>query len=193
MTRFENKYRIESARLKGYDYSAPGEYFVTICTKGMVEWFGRVESGEMILNEIGEIVADEWVRTPTIRPNVELDNWVVMPNHVHGIVILKSLVETQCTASLQRPTTPSQPQKQNHNTFGPQRMNLASIVRGFKAATTKQIRELGKTDFAWEPRYYDHIVRNDEDLNRIQDYIRNNPVKWDREKNHPGDMRAFIE
>ncbi len=72
-------------------------------------------------------------------------------------------------------------------------MNLASIVRGFKAATTKRIHELGKTDFAWEPRYYDHIVRDNGDLNRIQDYIRNNPAKWDEEKNRAGDVSAFME
>jgi REP element-mobilizing transposase RayT len=96
MTLFKNKYRIESARLKGYDYSSPGEYFVTICAGGMVECFGDVVDGKMKRNDVGEIVAEEWQRTQEIREKIMLDEWVVMPNHFHGIICIveKSLVET---------------------------------------------------------------------------------------------------
>src|SRR5512135_1100423 len=95
MTLFKNKYRIESARLRGYDYSSPGLYFVTICTKNRVSYFGDVVNGKMELSPMGNIVADEWQKTPDIRANVQLDEWVVMPNHLHGIIwITHPVVET---------------------------------------------------------------------------------------------------
>ena len=86
--RFRNRYCIKSARLEGYDYSASGGYFVTICTHDREYWFGEIVRGKMQLSEIGEIVADEWVKTEQIRSNVELDEWVIMPNHFHGIIMI---------------------------------------------------------------------------------------------------------
>ena len=143
MSLFRNKYRIESARLKGYDYAEAGAYFVTVCTKGMQCWFGDVVNGEMQLSAIGNIVADEWMKTERIRANVTLDAWVIMPNHLHGIVVINEPassvethglethgVETHSSASLRG-------QQHKQNRFGPQRHNLASIIRGFKAASTK--------------------------------------------------------
>lgn len=91
--KFKNKYRIKSARLKGYDYSQSGMYFVTICTKNRREFFGEVINGEIALNEIGKIVENEWLQTPIIRHDIFLDEWVIMPNHIHGIIEIKN-VET---------------------------------------------------------------------------------------------------
>jgi len=93
MTKFQNKYRIESTRLPEWDYSNPGLYFVTICTKNMIEWFGRVSDGKMKLNSLGEVVAKEWRYTPKIRNYVELFEWVIMPNHFHGIIGINETVE----------------------------------------------------------------------------------------------------
>src|SRR5262245_43829585 len=95
MTLFKNKYRVESARLKGWDYTRAGLYFITVCTRNRECFFGEVKNGEVHLSAIGDIVAEEWKKTATIRPNVALDEWVVMPNHLHGILIIKSdVVET---------------------------------------------------------------------------------------------------
>jgi len=106
---FKNKYRIDSARLAGYDYSNPAWYYVTICTKGMREWFGEVEENKMILNDCGEIVKEEWLKTKEIREKVDLDYFVIMPNHLHGIVIIEGpeVVEThrRCVSNTNRKET----------------------------------------------------------------------------------------
>jgi putative transposase len=192
MALFRGKYRIESARLKGYDYSSPGAYFVTINTKRRVCWFGEVVGGEMKLSEIGNIIADEWAKTPTIRPKVTLDEWQVMPNHLHGIIVIHesetaarsgqipfggsekpvhiNMVETYCRASLPDKTP---------NQFGPQRNNLGSIIRGFKSACTTRIHNAGFFDFAWQGRFWDRIIRDAGELNRIRKYIVDNPAMWE--------------
>jgi len=164
----------KSLRLQNYNYSHPGYYFVTICTKKMVHCLGYVQNGEMHLSEIGEIIKNEWVRTGTIRTNVELDQWVIMPNHIHGIIIINNdnnIVGTHCSASLH-----VLDYYKNH--FGPQRNNLSSIIRGFKSATTNQIHQLGYSNFRWQPRFHDHIIRNIQSLDHIRSYIMNNPEKW---------------
>lgn len=93
MTLFRNKYRVESARLEGFDYSSPGAYFVTAVTKDRIPYFGRIVDGKIELSEIGEIVADEWRKTALIRKNVQLDEWVVMPDHLHGILIIRDMTD----------------------------------------------------------------------------------------------------
>ncbi|MEW5758589.1 MAG: transposase [Candidatus Omnitrophota bacterium] len=165
--RFHKIYRISSSRLPRWDYSSNGYYFVTICTKEKEHYFGEIINGEMELSKIGEVVAREWQNTEAIRLDVEVDEWVVMPNHLHGII---NIVETHCSASLQQ---------KRINKFGPQSNNLASIIRGFKSKTTKDIRMAGFNAFAWQPRFYDHVIRNDASLNRIREYIQNNPTQWD--------------
>jgi putative transposase len=176
---FRNKYRIPPARLKNWDYSQDGYYYVTICTKNRKKFFGEVKNKKMVLSPIGKIVAEEWKKTAKIRKNVKLDFWVVMPNHLHGIVIVDnrkvethdSRVETHCNASLRY-----------QNRFGPQSNNLSSIIRGFKGATTKRIHNAGFHDFAWQPRFWDHIVDTDEAHGNIQDYILANPANWEKDK-----------
>ncbi len=180
MTLFKNKYRIESARLKGWDYSNPGLYFVTICTHNRGCFFGDVVDGEMHLSPIGEIVAEEWQKTPTIRPNVMLDEWVVMPNHVHGIVVIGDTVETpRRGVSTGRGVSTNANWKPN---------SLGSIINQFKLICTKRIWALGNSDFRWQARFYDHIVRNERELNEIRNYILGNPSKWDADRNNPSDL-----
>ncbi len=176
MTLYKDKYRIESTRLKDWDYSRNGYYFVTICTQDKECFFGDVIDEKVQLSDIGEIVTDEWLKTAQIRKNVSLDTWIIMPNHLHGIVIINNAddVETHGSASL--------PYK---NKFGPQANNLSSIIRGFKSATTKRIQRV-RCDFSWQTRFYDHIIRNEKSLNKIREY--NNPLKWEIAKENPANL-----
>ncbi|MGB2868629.1 MAG: transposase [Bacteroidota bacterium] len=180
MSLFRGKYRIESARLEGFDYTSPGSYFVTICTKDRIAWFGDIQKGEMHRSAIGEIVAEEWQKTPAIRPNVTLDEWRVMPNHFHGIVVIGEThvgVTTQPVETTRRVVSTNQP------TLKPN--SLGSIIGQFKSQCTKRIHATGNRDFAWQPRYHDHIIRDEDDLNRIREYIINNPANWDEDDQNP--------
>ena len=173
---FKNKYRIESARLEGYDYSNPAWYYITICTKGMKEWFGKVKSGEMVLNECGKIVEEEWLKTKKIRKRVSLDYFVIMPNHFHGIIIIEGpdVVETH-----RRCVSNTNPKETDHRSVSTKTNNLSSIILQFKSVCTKRIRNSGYPSFKWQPRFYDHIIRNEKDLYRIRKYIDENPLKWE--------------
>ena len=193
MTRkFKNKYRVDTVRAKWWDYTNGGVYFITICTQNREYFFGEIKRREamhgvsttqMELNKIGKIVVREWKRTFDIRPDMNLwmDEFVVMPNHFHAIIGIgenkyntKPPVETQCIASLQ----PKQPK----NKFGPQSKNLASIIRGFKSAVTIHARKINP-QFAWQPRFYDVIIKNEKSLHNIRRYIKMNPAKWHRDRN----------
>ncbi|MCJ7509237.1 MAG: hypothetical protein MUO85_11035 [candidate division Zixibacteria bacterium] len=169
--KFREKYRIPSARLLHYNYSKNGVYFVTICTKNFECYLGEVVNDKMILSEIGKITDEYWREIPKHFPFVKLDAFVVMPNHLHGILIIDKTVETQNLASLQK------------NKFGPQSQNLASIVRGFKIGV-KKYAVIHNISFGWQPRFYDHIIRNNKSLNGIREYIQNNPLKWELDKNN---------
>jgi REP element-mobilizing transposase RayT len=175
MIMYRGKYRIESTRLRGWDYSSAGFYFVTVCTKDKHPYFGSIEDGEVKFSSIGEFADRFWIEIPRHFSSVEIDEYVVMPNHVHGIVVIRSIdmsrVETPHVASL-----PEEGSRQ----FGPLKPgSLSKIIQGYKAAVTRQVRLMGKQDFAWQPRFYDHIIRNDEELRRIRIYIRENPFKWE--------------
>lgn len=200
---FQNKYRIESSRLKNWDYGSNAAYFVTICTQDREHYFGEITNGVMQLSEIGLMADKYWLEIPEHFPFVELDEYVVMPNHVHGIIVINKPVETQDLASLEIQNFASeQSQSKNgidsqfgdtkfcvstvgeyQNKFGPQSKNLASIIRGFKIGVTKNAREI-HADFAWQSRYHDHIIRNDESYDKIREYINNNPMKWNDDKFH---------
>lgn len=173
MNLYKNKYRIESTRLKDWDYSSSGYYFVTICTKNRECIFGDVVNGQMRLSEIGEIVTEEWQKTEQIRENVKLDEWIIMPNHIHGITAIGNNVETHCDASLQK------------------KNNLSFIIRGFKSTTTKRIHMAGYSNFAWQSRFYEHIIRNENSLQKIREYINNNPIKWELDEYHPNKLHMI--
>ncbi|MGD9489096.1 MAG: transposase [Calditrichaceae bacterium] len=179
--KYKNTYRIDSARLRCWDYGWNGAYFVTICTNKRICYFGRVACGEMNLSNIGKIANECWWDIPKHFPFVILDAFVVMPNHVHGIIIInksndgKNLVlETQNLASLkQQSKNPGIPV----NKFGAQSKNLASIIRGYKIGVTKQAR-IQIREFGWQPRYYDHIIRDEISYSRMRQYISTNPRRW---------------
>lgn len=169
--KFKDKYRPETARLKGWNYAAAGYYFVTICEKNRNCVFGETVSEGVSFTPLGQTAMECWMAIPEHFPFVELDAFCIMPNHVHGIIVINSdtTVETQYFASLQCNNL--------GNKFGPQSKNLASIVRGFKIGVTKYARE-NDIDFAWQPRYYDRIIRDEQELFAVLNYIRNNPVEW---------------
>lgn len=158
-----------SIRLKGYDYRQPCAYFVTICTRRWQHLFGEIFNGQMIRNAIGKIVAAEWQRTAEIRTYVHLDEYVVMPNHLHGIVMITE--SGRGTAS--RALTTEQ--------FGqPVPGSLPTIIRAFKSATTKRVNRLRRTPGhpVWQRNYFEHVIRTDHALNRIRTYIPHNSARW---------------
>ncbi|MDX2229499.1 MAG: transposase [Leptolyngbyaceae cyanobacterium bins.349] len=190
MTLYQNKYRIESARCPTWDYTSNGLYFVTICTKNRRCFFGHVVDGEMQLSPMGAIVAEEWQKTPQIRPNVQLDAWVVMPNHFHAIIVINQPppVETfrRNVSTEPLPTDPTDPTKSppTHQKSRLQSNSLGAIVGQFKSICTKRIWKSGFPDFAWQPRFHDHIIRNEEAASRIRHYIRQNPQRWASDRHH---------
>jgi putative transposase len=173
-TLFQGKYRIPSARLSGWDDTSAGLYFVTICTQNRVPWLGDIVDGEVRLSAIGEIVAEEWQKTAHIRPYVTLDAWVIMPNHLHGIIAI---------APVETPRRDVQTPRRGVSTLHPN--SLGSIIGQFKAVCTKHIWAMGFHDFAWQARFYDRIVREEASLQRIRQYIVENPSRWEQDQNNP--------
>ena len=167
MSEFRNRYRIESTRLKGWDYRTPAWYFVTICTLEHRCFLGRIRNGAMHRSQAGEIVASEWVRTESVRPVVRLDEWVVMPNHVHGIIEMGT------------DGTPRSPAEGRSRLVSG---SLGAIIGQFKTVCTKRIRKAVRSDFGWQDRFHDHIIRDEEALQMIRWYIRTNPSKWPNDR-----------
>jgi REP element-mobilizing transposase RayT len=188
--KFKNKYRIPSARLQHWDYGWKAPYFVTVCTHNRQCFFGDITDGKMELSKIGKIVETEWLKTFEMRPdmNLEMGAFVVMPNHLHAIIIIGEN-EFNCRDAMHRrdamhcvsTNADTNPIK---NKFGPQSKNLASIIRGFKIGVTKNARKI-HSDFAWQSRFHDHIIRNDQSYKTISEYIINNPSKWHDDKLNP--------
>jgi putative transposase len=177
----------KSIRLKEYDYSYPGEYFVTICTKGKECMYGSIANGKMDLNEKGRIVDRCWKGIPEHFPYVDLDEYAIMPNHFHGIIIIN---ENNCCSSRGEVTSPlHKPTLGNIvDASSPLRKRtLGNIVAYFKYQSTKMINELQSTAGVkvWQRNYYDRIVRNEKELQNMQDYIVNNVISWAFEKEHP--------
>jgi putative transposase len=173
----------KSIRLKEYDYSQPGEYFVTICAKNHKCIFGSIVNGQIDLNERGRIVERCWKGIPEHFSNVKLDEYVIMPNHIHGILILNESVGTRHAVSL-------------HERFGkPVSGSVSTIVRSFKSAVTKRINEMHVRESAqlWQPRYYDRIIRSEKELQNIRDYIANNVITWTYNKENPEDVPLFLK
>jgi putative transposase len=183
--------RIEPARLKNWDYAQKAVYFVTICTANREHFFGKIENKEMILSEIGNIVEQEWIKTPEIRPdmNIELGEFVIMPNHFHGIVFignnefnLNGGIETNVGRDAmhrdaKHGVSTDNDDNEYKNKFGPQSKNVSSIIREFKSAVTIQARKINP-NFGWQSRFHDHIIRNPKTYDVISQYIIDNPKKW---------------
>ncbi len=190
-----------SYRLKGYDYSLPGKYFVTLVTKGRECLFGNVTNKKMILNDAGKNAEGFWLSIPEHYPNVVLDAFIIMPNHVHGIIIItdgknnntvsgKPRVRVQNFEPLPvvryNKDTPREPlpvvrhtkktrQKNEYQHIIPR--SLGSIVRGYKTGVTKWFRKNTEIHDVWHRNFYDHIIRSEEELWKIRRSIQHNPEK----------------
>lgn len=163
----------QSYRLQGYDYSLAGAYFVTVCTHEKQNLFGDIFEGEMTLNESGRAVLRSWFSLEDNFPNITLDEFMIMPNHVHGIVWIADIVGAQFIAPTK--CTPSGKPILGAMNRAP---TLGKIVRTFKAASTHQIREFGLEYSVWQRNYHDRIIRNEKELELVRFYIRNNPSNW---------------
>jgi putative transposase len=175
-----HRHHRRSIRLKEYDYSRPGGYFVTIVSYQRECLFGKILKEEMRLNDYGRIVDECWRTIPEHFPNVELGAYVVMPNHVHGIIVINDGADA--SASARRGTIYRAPTEQ----FGkPVTGSIPTIVRTFKAAVTRRIgRELNARD-VWQRNYYEHVIRDHEDWDRIHRYIESNPSMWAEDDENP--------
>ncbi len=163
----EHKFHRRSVRLKCFDYSNSGWYYITICVRRYECLFGKIVNGKVRLNEMGSISYECWESIPSHFPFVELDEFIVMPNHVHGIIIIDRSVRAQHVE-------PLQDERKFQNIVAG---SLSSIIRSYKAAVTKKCRERGN-DFEWHRNFYEHIIRNEQELYNIRKYIRYNTLKW---------------
>ncbi|MEX2160665.1 MAG: transposase [Anaerolineales bacterium] len=165
--------RKSSPRLPGYDYGLTAFYFITICTANKALRFGAVVEGQMRLNAAGKLVNQAWRGLPNHYMGLRLDEFVVMPNHFHAIAILAGSDRLE-NLSLRK------------------RHGLSEIIRGFKTWSARRVNEFeGRSGNAlWQRSFYDHIIRDEMDLQHIRDYIVNNPLKWDLDSENPSVFRA---
>jgi REP element-mobilizing transposase RayT len=163
-----------SIRLENYDYTQPGMYFVTVCAKNKRNPFGGINNLIIKPNRIGKIVKECWVATTEHFPYAGLDEWTLMPNHIHGIIEIKECRGKACLAP-----TPA---------FGkPPAHALSSIAGSFKSAASKKVNQVQKRTGVsiWQRNYYEHVIRDEEDLFRIREYIINNPEQWELDRENP--------
>jgi len=168
---FQGQFRIDTTRLSNYDYGSNGAYFITICTKARFSYFGEIidSDAKPIIKPtvIGQRAIDGWFSIAEFSPFVQLDAFQLMPNHLHGILFIDKpdYVDWQ------------------PNTFGPQRQNLGSVIRGYKSGV-KAYATTNTLEFSWQPRYHDRVIRNENELNRIRQYIIENPDNWVRNRDN---------
>ena len=166
-----------SIRLRGYDYSQPGSYHVTLCTEGKQHLFGQIVEGEMHLNERGECVARCWKWLAQRYPYIDLDEWIVMPNHLHGIIAITN----RSGGSLTAPTDSRAIGDGGGSRTDPtKRKTLGRLVGAFKTVSTNDVNQLRgvQGELLWQRGFYDHIIRNEDELDKIREYIRTNTVQW---------------
>lgn len=175
MTKFKNKYRIESHRLKGWNYANDGLYFITLVTQNRICNLGYIENSEMILSDFGVIVNDEWYKSFEIRDELFLIEYMLMPNHLHAIVEINN---------------PDFGSVEMNGRSSQQPKSISSFIGGFKSAVNSKIDDYiddhqlnipkyNRNNHFFQPDYHDHIIRNDRAFQNISNYIKNNPAKWE--------------
>jgi len=174
------KHHRRSIRLPEYDYSQEGAYYVTICTKDRKCLFGGINDGRMALNPFGIIIIEELLRTPEIRREISLGEWVIMPNHVHAIVMINDHYDD--VGATGRSPLPCRAKP-----CGPKPHSLASFIAGFKSGTAKRINEMRKTTGCpvWQRNYWEHVIRNQKSCDKIRQYIIENPLYWCQDEENP--------
>lgn len=170
------KHHRRSIRLKGYNYNQPGWYFVTIVVQGRRNILGEIVDGKINLNNFGHIVKNEWITTDKLRRNIELDEFIIMPNHLHGIIHITDDNPGKGTEHRALTDNPQSIEK-----FGkPVSGSIPTIIRSFKAAVTSKINQLHKSPGMrlWQRNYWERVIRDEDELNGIRKYIIENPLKW---------------
>ena len=204
-------YRVKSIRLPHWNYSSNGEYFVTICTQNRMEYFGEVRNNIMGLSDIGCMVVKYWQEIPNHFNNVKLDEWIIMPNHLHGILVIEN--KKNWSSELHNNKSPRRdvalqrlyecgnnkynrnPKNQFFSKISPKPKSLSVIIRSFKSIITKMVNQkYPEINFMWpfglelmverQPRFYEHIIRNDDALYEICEYIKYNPYNWEQDRNN---------
>ncbi len=176
-----------SLRLKDYDYTQAGAYFVTICTKGHQCLFGEIQEGRMQLNATGRIASAQWQQLPNRFTDLELGEWIIMPNHIHGILVITSRGEASHNKSLALPVSISKdasPLRPTGTTPG----SLAAIIQNYKSITSRKLSSQIENikGSVWQRNYYEHIIRNERDLHAISEYILANPQNWQKDTEYRG-------
>jgi REP element-mobilizing transposase RayT len=194
-------HRRRSIRLKEYDYSQAGAYFVTMCTQNRECLFGEISDGKMELNNAGIMAEQCWNEIPKHYPHVGLDACVIMPNHIHGIIMIENgVVPTNVGANnysplhtahsplpqpSKQPGTPGQPESPEPSVRpNGTSKTIGAVVRGYKIGVTKWFRENTQIKIVWQRNYYERIIRDDDELNRIRQYIVDNPINWQNDENY---------
>jgi len=173
-------------RLKKYDYSQPGYYFVTICTQNRKNMFGEIKNGQMVLNEYGKIVDEIIQFLPKRYPQINLDIYQIMPNHIHFIIRIVGAIHESPVMIHESPVIIHTNTRAHHDTPLQQRQLLPKCIGYFKMNTAKYINKLRNTSGqpVWQRNYYEHIIRNKTELNKIREYIRSNPEMWGKDENN---------
>lgn len=193
MKKYNDKYRIPTTRPSWKNYADRGSYFVTVNTKHRSHFFGSVQNGIVCLSDIGTIAYNEWLKTLSIRPdmNLTLHAHIVMPDHFHAVISIGANPYNQETDNILdenpskdalpcfSPNYPPPTLSTTSGTFGPQRKNLSSIMRGYKTSVTIQARKINP-DFGWQNRFYDIIIKDEKALGNTIDYIERNPMEWSK-------------
>ena len=189
---YRNRNRYNSLRYAGRDYSRPGKYFVTICTAQKTEWFGSVINSKMQLSEIGHIASQMWFEMPVHFPFIGLDAFVVMPNHIHGIILINRVEALHATPLHPHDATPLHPHdatptlphyathhaNETMSSISPKSGSLSVVVRSYKSAVTKHAHKL-ESSFSWQRGFYDNIICTPGQMSRIRKYISDNAQNWD--------------
>jgi REP element-mobilizing transposase RayT len=195
-----------SIRLKGYDYTQAGAYFVTICTHNKEYLFGHVADGEMTLNTFGTIVDHQWRQVPRFFPCASLDEFRVMPNHIHGIVVIHETLNPLFPVGAKHPAQKDVkayqnntddasplhiPHTQHTRPIGTKPDSLSAIIQNFISVSTRKINHVRKHsgEKLWQRNYYEHIIRNESELNRIREYIISNPLRWAEDRENSDGFR----
>ena len=183
----------KSVRLKEYDYSHPGAYFITICTHNRESVFGHIENGELIFKRFGRLIFSQWNNIPEHFRNVRLDELIIMPNHIHGVLFITDVgakhFRRKGDPNLRELSKNASPLRMAHGT---KTGSLSAIIQNYKSVTTRKINKIRQkpgTKF-WQRNYYEHIIRNEKELNQIRQYIIDNPLNWEADEENPKNWRC---
>ena len=168
-------FRNPQRRMKGYDYAKNGYYFVTICTKGRRPWCGKLQQGKMVLSDCGYIIKNQWEWVAKRYPHVHLDEYIVMPDHFHGILVIDDWGDDAVRERHHHPYEPHQHRREPHHPNPSSKKTVGRIIGAFKTTSSKMIHNAGYLDFDWQRSFYDRIIRSERQLQNTRMYIRNNP------------------